>query len=147
MGDLRDLRAAHIRRRRLGWVFAPPIDVVLSPFDVVEPDIVFVAAARRHLIGDRAITGAPDLVMEVLSPSTRRVDLVQKQALYARNGIPEYWIIDPAARSVTVLHLAGDRYQPVPAAADPGATRSVVLPEFAVDAAALFAQLPALSES
>ena len=62
----------------------------------------------------KTIDAAPDLVVEILSPGTRRRDLTTKRELYARFGVQEYWIVDPEARTVTVLALVGDKYEPVP---------------------------------
>ena len=116
-----------------------PVDVLLTEYDLVLPDLTFVAADRLGIIHPARIEGAPDLVLEILSPSTRRVDLVRKAALYATAGVREYWLVDPEARSITVSALAGRHFEPV-AASSPVA-RSSVLPGLEVDAAALFADL------
>ncbi len=71
----------HLRGRPLGKVYAAPIGVVLSDTDVVEPDVLFVSQDRQEIIGDRAIEAAPDLVVEILSPSTRRTDEIRKRHL------------------------------------------------------------------
>jgi Uma2 family endonuclease len=86
-------------------VWFAPFDVVLSPTRVVVPDLVAVRASRRSIITKRAIEAAPDLVLEVLSPSNRKHDLTRKRRFYARSRIPEYWLIDPEAESVEVLVL------------------------------------------
>ena len=75
-----------------GLVLSAPIDVVTGKHDIFQPDIVFIATERLGIITDRRIEGAPDLVMEVLSPSTRRIDILQKSRHYARSGIENYWI-------------------------------------------------------
>ena len=101
-------RALHafIEERRLGKVMIAPLDVVLSDEDVLQPDIMFVSAQRLSIITDRDIKGPPDLVVEVLSPATAGRDRTIKRAMYLRFGVREYWIVDPAARTVEVL-LAG----------------------------------------
>ncbi|HEV2356506.1 MAG TPA: Uma2 family endonuclease [bacterium] len=101
----------HIDARRLGEVLPSPIDVVLTATDIMQPDIVFVAERRRNIIGDAAIHGAPDLVVEVLSPGTAAVDRGRKREAYARAAVAEYWIVDPEARGVEVYHLEGDAYR------------------------------------
>ena len=89
-----------------------PIDVVFSQTDAVQPDVVYIDAARLLIIGPKNIQGAPSLLIEVLSPSSSDVDPVRKLATYARHGVPEYWIVDPATRSIAAYaDPAGDRYQ------------------------------------
>lgn len=87
----------------LGVVRLAPYDVVLSNYDVFQPDILFVSNERRNLITEANIQGAPDLVVEILSPSTEQYDRGYKQTLYGRHGVREYWIVDPAAETVEVL--------------------------------------------
>jgi Uma2 family endonuclease len=85
---------------KLGEVFAAPFDVVFSQFDVVEPDLLFISNARSHILTGKNVQGAPDLVIEILSESTARVDRTTKLKLYGKSGVQEYWIIDtdgPAA--------------------------------------------------
>ncbi len=101
---------AFVQERDLGEVFHAPCDVVLSNTDVVQPDLLFVSEERAHLLlGGDNVLGAPDLVVEILSPSTAGRDRTLKRALYAKHGVKEYWLVDPDARTVTVLRLgAGD---------------------------------------
>ncbi len=89
-----------IASNRLGELFGAPFDVVFSQFDVVEPDLLFISSARSHLLTSKNVQGAPDLVIEVLSESTARVDRTIKLKLYGKYGVQEYWILDtdgPAA--------------------------------------------------
>lgn len=85
------------------------MDVILSDTDVVQPDIVVVAEAHRDRVTERAVEGAPDLVIEILSQN-RAHDTVLKRALYARYGVPEYWIVDGDAATVEVLRLRRTGY-------------------------------------
>jgi Uma2 family endonuclease len=110
IGNLYMLMAEHVRDHRLGDVYLSPIDVILSRITVLQPDLVYVERARLGLVTERAIEGAPTLVVEVLSPSTDARDRGVKQALYARYGVPFYWIVDPEARTVQALRLGGDSY-------------------------------------
>ena len=93
---------------RLGRVYHAPFDVVLSDFDVVQPDLIFVSNERADIITPANIQGAPDLVVEILSPSTATRDKTFKRSLYARHGITEYWMVDLTAKTITVLRL-GER--------------------------------------
>ena len=95
----------------LGEVFDAPADVVLSDFNVVQPDILFVSNERSHIMTDANVQGAPDLVIEVLSPSTAQRDRTIKRDLYAQHGVPEYWQADEDARNVQVLTLVDGEYE------------------------------------
>jgi Uma2 family endonuclease len=119
---------SHVVERRLGKVYFAPIDIRFTPDNVLIPDIVFVAQDRLHIIGLKAIDGPPDLVVEILSPGTRRRDPSVKRELYARFGVREYWIVDPRARTVEVLQLVGNGYRRVPHTTD-GSIQSRVLPD------------------
>ena len=97
-----------VRANGLGVVLWAPTDVVLSETTVVQPDILFVSNERREIITEANVSGAPDLVVEILSPGTMERDKELKLNLYARHGVREYWIVDPDARSVQVLELEAD---------------------------------------
>src|SRR3972149_8448550 len=88
----------HVKTRGLGEVFFAPIDCLLSETTVVQPDLVFLDTTRVGLVSDRGIEGAPTLVVEIVSPSTMLTDRSTKRQLYARHGVPSYWIGDPEAR-------------------------------------------------
>ena len=92
----------------LGRVYHAPFDVVLSDTDVAQPDLLFVSNERSHVITPENIQGAPDLVVEILSPSTATRDRTFKRTLYARHRVKEYWMVDITAKDVTIL-LLGDR--------------------------------------
>jgi Uma2 family endonuclease len=100
----------HVRSRGLGKVFVAPTDCILSNVTVVQPDVLYIAADRLAIISDRGIEGAPTLVVEVLSPSTARLDRDRKMKLYAEHGVPFYWIVDPESRSVEAYTLTGTAY-------------------------------------
>jgi Uma2 family endonuclease len=81
-------------------VLASPVDVLLGEGDYFEPDVVFVGAHNRHLIGDRGVECPPDLVMDILSPATAHRDRGLKLGRYRHFGVPEYWIVDMEARVI-----------------------------------------------
>ena len=93
----------HIQPRRLGLVYRAPFAVLLPGESAVEPDLFFVSMAREHILADRGCEGPPDLVVEILSPSNRAHDLERKRELYARHGVPEYWMADCDAETVLAL--------------------------------------------
>ena len=92
-----------VKKHSLGIVVDAPVDVVLTPEDVLQPDILFISNERRHIITKKNVNGAPDLVIEILSPSTQERDKIVKRGLYARHGVREYWIVDPEAKKVEVM--------------------------------------------
>jgi len=100
-GVLKHLRK-FLEAHPLGSVHASPFSVVLSETDVVEPDVVFVAAERAAAVTDDGIEGAPDLVVEVLAGPTRRIDETVKRGLYEEAGVREYWLVDPDERTVRI---------------------------------------------
>jgi Uma2 family endonuclease len=120
----------YVRSKELGVVFAAPTEVRLAADTAVQPDFIFVSRERMHILKAANIEGAPDLVIEILSPSNRRVDLIRKKAVYERLGVLEYWIVDPDTRSVAIFALVDGRYVPVPIEAD--VARSRVVPGFAI---------------
>ena len=92
-----------IDERELGEFFFAPCDVVLSDTDVVQPDLLFVSRERQHLLsGGENVRGAPDLVVEILSPATADRDRGYKRALYGNHGVAEYWLIDPTAETIAI---------------------------------------------
>ena len=97
----------------LGLVLPAPVDVVLAKeAQIAQPDLIFIAKARApKLVTRAAITGAPDLVLEVISPSTARADRKIKPPLYAKYGVAEYWLVDPEDQSVEVFVLDGETYR------------------------------------
>ena len=99
-----------VGRHQLGEVLFSPVDVVLTPHRVVQPDVLFIAKDRLDMIGS-FIGGAPDLVMEVISAGSWQRDRIQKKALYEQAGVAEYWIIDPDAAAIEVFALIKGVYQ------------------------------------
>lgn len=101
-----------VKEHDLGYVVTAPMDVILSPENVVQPDVLFIAKERSTIINDMgAVAGAPDLAVEILSPSTAARDQVLKRKLYARFGVREYWIVDPGTQTVEVMTLAGNTFE------------------------------------
>jgi Uma2 family endonuclease len=98
---------AFVERHHLGEVLYAPFDIKLSAWTVLVPDLVYFTAARfEEVVNEKHATAAPDLVVEILSPGTRRRDLGRKRAVYDRDGVREYWIVDPEAQTITALRRA-----------------------------------------
>jgi Uma2 family endonuclease len=100
-----------IRERDLGRLYTAPLDVILSDTNVLEPDLLFIAKARLGNLVGKWIHGAPDLVIEILSPSTETRDRGAKMQIYARFGVREYWLVDPESRTVSIHVLEGSGYR------------------------------------
>ena len=130
---------AHVRARGLGEIFIAPFDVILSDTTVVQPDIMYVATDRSARVSERGIQGAPTLVIEVLSPSTTRIDRQTKLELYARHDIPWYWIVDPDSRVVEVYKLVAGSYTLSARVAGGEALSAEPFPDLALPAASLWA--------
>ena len=96
--------------RGSGRVIASPIDVLFEDTSVVQPDLVWIAEERWSIVSDTNVQGAPDLVVEVLSPTTRRTDEIIKRKLYERFGVREYWLIDLEIEAVKVWRLEAERF-------------------------------------
>ncbi len=99
-----------LRVHRLGRIFAAPADVLLSRHDVAQPDLLFISNERAEILTTANVQGAPDLVIEILSDSTRRRDETVKLARYEEAGVLEYWLVDPKRRVVRVFRREGDGF-------------------------------------
>ena len=135
LGELHLLLHQHVKARQLGKIFVAPVDVVLDPENSVQPDLIFIASANLDLIKPRAVFGTPDLVIELVSPSSVRRDRYDKKDLYARFGVKEYWIGDPANQSLEILTLKDGRYELHCSAEISGKLISIVLPGLEFDLA------------
>ena len=127
-----------IARRCGGLALAAPLDVVLDDHTVVQPDVSYFTAARRGIVG-RRVEGAPDLIVEILSPSTSRTDRGEKLKLYADSGVQEYWLVDLATRKIDFLVRRDEDF--VVAVTVGSRYHSRVLPEIDLDMAALWQEV------
>lgn len=103
--------AEHVEQHGLGEVFIAPYDVVLDRSTVLEPDIVLVSKARQSIVKADGIEGAPDMVVEVISDSSRTIDRFVKRDRYAEYGVAEYWLLDPFEPRIEVLRIEGGKYR------------------------------------
>jgi Uma2 family endonuclease len=125
-----------ITPKGLGWIFTAPTEVKFPGENAVQPDLIVVLRDRAAILTKAGIRGSPSALLEILSPSTHSYDLTTKAELYARHGVPEYWIVDTFAETITVHELRDGRYVPLP---NDGIARSRVVPDLVVDVRALFA--------
>jgi Uma2 family endonuclease len=139
LGRLHRILANWVAERGAGEVFFAPVDVILSPRDVVQPDLIYVSEARKGRVAREGIRGAPDLVVEVVSESSRHTDKKLKRALYDSFDVVEYWIADPDLQILEV-YRRGQEGRLVKAAEfeDEGTLTSPLLPGLEIDLAALW---------
>lgn len=131
--------ALHVRSQQLGTVLFAPVDVFWDEYNAPHPDLVFVSTQKEALITNDGIMGAPDLVVEIVSPSSIARDRVEKLKLYQKYGIPEYWMIDPAYSSVEIYTLDDEQeYQLHQHVLEKGKAKSWVLKEWELEVATLF---------
>jgi Uma2 family endonuclease len=106
----------HVRRKKLGKVRFAPYDVYLDQKNAFQPDLIFISNENLYKIQENGLYGAPDLVIEVLSPGTAKYDKGKKKTVYERCGVKEYWIVDPATKAVSGYSLQQERYAELEAA-------------------------------
>ena len=104
------LLQSYLETHPVGEIFFAPFDVLLSEFNVFEPDLVYISKQRAHQLNEKNLRGAPDLAVEILSTSTRSRDRRLKRDVYERTGVQEYWIVDPDGDAIEALVRASDGF-------------------------------------
>lgn len=117
----------YLENKNVGEVFLSPYDVVLDNENVFEPDVIFVSKENSNIITEANIKGAPDMVIEVLSPSTSKRDLINKKRIYAKYGVKEYWIADPVEMTLDLYILNGTHFDLKKSYSEEEMAESVVL--------------------
>jgi Uma2 family endonuclease len=126
-------------KRSGGLAVISPMDVIFSQFDVVQPDVMFIHASRLNSVSlDARIQQAPDIVVEVLSPSTASNDRGRKMRMFLRYNVPEYWIVDPVAERIEIYSLAGTEYGLARSVSGEALVQSAVLSDLSFTASAIF---------
>lgn len=133
LSNLNDLLKAEAKKTR-GVVFFAPMDLHVDRKNVFQPDLIYISEEKKHIITHRAIEGVPDLVVEIISPSNIFSDRYTKKKVYQKIGIREYWIVDPANRTLEIF-LAGQQDPDVPHlyVVDEGQVTSTVIPSLNFD--------------
>ncbi len=127
-----------VKENRMGEVLDAPTDVVLSEDVVVQPDILFISKERLNIIEEAAIMGSPDLIVEVVSPSSASYDTIEKRGVYEKYGVKEYWLVFPQEKAIEVLTLENSIYREFCKANKTGVIRSKVLNGLAMDLTDVF---------
>ena len=112
VGNVYWLLRSYLEDSRIGEIFVAPFDIVFSRFDVVEPDLLYMSKARASaILTEKHVTGAPELVIEITSPGTRKRDETIKRRLYERSAVSEYWVVDTDLDTVRVYRRVVDRFE------------------------------------
>ncbi len=127
----------YLGQHPVGRLLMSPMDVIFGDFDVLQPDLLFVLNEHKEILKDW-VRGAPDLVVEILSPTTEARDRGVKLKAYARFGVQEYWIVDPDARAIEIYRLAKKSYKLVQTCRDTESLTSALLPGFSSPLASIF---------
>ena len=138
LGEFYLLISQHVKANKLGKVILAPFGIVLDDFNDVQPDLSVVLTANLHYITEEGIYGAPDLVLEIISPSSIKTDRKTKFSLYEEMGIAEYWLVDTKNQSIEVYQLSETGYTMHAFAAETGLVESIILPGLTVDVGAVF---------
>jgi len=133
--------ANFVNENNLGLVLDAPIDVYFGEKETYQPDIIFIARDRFHIIEAAMINGAPDLVVEILSPSTGYYDLKKKARTYARHGVREYWVADPEDKSIEVYKGQEEKFTLNQRIEEEGQIKSLVLDGLEVEVRDVFVQI------
>jgi len=128
----------YLERHPVGRAFVAPFDVFLSENDVVQPDVFFVATAGLAAVQEDGIHGPPDLVIEILSPSTAQLDKKQKRRIYAKAGVKELWLVDPLLLQIQRYDFARDTAKPVDLIEENETFSTPLLPGLALAVAEIF---------
>ena len=136
--SLSQIFGRHLAQRPIGQVFLAPFDVFLSEHDVVQPDVLFLANEHLDLLRDDGVHGAPDLVIEVLSPATAQLDKKTKRLSYVRAGVKELWLVDPLLLQIQRYDFARDTAKPVQLIEENETFETPLLPGLMLVAAEIF---------
>ena len=129
---------SYLKRNPIGKLFDAPFDVYLDEINVFQPDIIIVLNERLGILTEEGAEGAPELVVEILSPKTRRLDLVNKKQEYARAGVKELWIIDPEPRIIMIHQFAPDGVEEIRKVDEAGTLSTELLPGLNLAVATIF---------
>ncbi len=127
-----------IREHDLGKAYTSPIDVFFDKYNNTQPDILFIKKDRQFIVTQHGIEGHPDLIVEVLSPSTYKNDRIEKMKLYCEFGVSEYWIVDPIYKVIEVYSLENNAYIMTASAIETGEIISKTLTDFKLDIEKIF---------
>jgi Uma2 family endonuclease len=138
VGNIHFLISSFLRQHPIGKVLCAPIDVYLTETNVYQPDLVYIANDNASIMQEDGIHGAPDLVVEILSPATRKFDQGLKKRTYARCGVREYWIVDPETERIEVYHFEKSAEEPAATHRKNTSFETILMPGLSVAANMVF---------
>jgi len=138
--NLEFILLTYLKANPIGVLYDAPFDVYLDETNAFQPDIAFFSNERRDALIDAGAEGAPDLVVEILSPKTARLDLNQKRSVYGRSGVKELWIIQPDSRTVLVCKPSEEAEKPVAIYGENESLATPLLPGLEISLAEVFAK-------
>ena len=106
LGNLHFILRSHLEKYPLGSIHIAPSDVQLTDLNIYQPDLYYISRTRRAFLTDQGARGAPDLIVEILSPKTAKLDRGVKREIYARSGVEEMWIVDPTVKKIEVYRFS-----------------------------------------
>ena len=139
--NIEDILWNFVKEKKLGEVLVAPTDVVLSEDIVVQPDILFISKEGLDIIKEAAIMGSPDLIVEIISPSSASYDTVEKRDIYEEYGVKEYWLVFPQEKAIEVLALEDGVYRELCKGRKTGVVRSKIIVGLEVDLKEVFESL------
>ncbi|HEV3409722.1 MAG TPA: Uma2 family endonuclease [Chthoniobacterales bacterium] len=137
-GELEFALRSYLKKNPIGVIYDAPFDVELSETTVVQPDIAYFSKERLSRLTEQGAKGGPDLVVEILSPSTAQLDLGRKREIYAQSGVREMWIVYPRTRRVMIYRLQEDQENPVETLEANRTLQTPLLPGFSVPLSEIF---------
>ena len=140
LGNLYLILRSYLEKRPLGSAHLAPSDVCLSDINVFQPDLYYVSKARKSVLTKQGATGAPNLVVEILSPKTAKLDRGIKREVYARCGVEEMWILDPLLKRISIYRFANSIESPVEVCQGKQKFESPLFPRLQVSLAKVFEQ-------
>ena len=111
LGEIYIEISLYLRKKKIGEVRISPYDVHFSNQNIFQPDILFIKNENLHKVDKKGLSGAPDMVIEILSPSTSQLDFEEKKLVYEKYGVSEYFIVDPNSKSVFAFFLNNKEYE------------------------------------
>lgn len=139
-GNLYVAIKSHASEKKLGTVLYAPVDVFIDDYNAPQPDLLFIKTEHKTYITKDGVFGPPDIVIEILSPSSITRDRIDKMRIYRRFGIPEYWIVDPKYASIEVYQLIEKEYELFSSAVETGSIQSKILEIFTLNINDVFAE-------
>lgn len=136
--NLEFILLSYLKKHPIGKIYHAPFDVYIDEHNVFQPDIIFVSKERFSILTEAGVDGAPDLVVEILSPKTAKLDRENKRKIYARSGVQELWIISPDTQRVEIFRLPENAEKPVEIWGQDEVFTSPLLPGLRIGTAEIF---------